>query len=225
MIQYARMTQKLRMHELFASVNFIALETALEGEYRVETFQRGDLIAAEETLTSAAVFLLSGSAIRRKIENNLCYERLMKGRLFGLESLFLGENDAANEIIATRESQVLFLTKTVFLRLLQLDSGFSLSVIRYLSSRVSALERRVTTYTGGSAKCRLGRFLQDAFGDYKTFELDRSMQQLATMLDISRPSLYRAFSELQDCGAIVRDGKSIRLISKDRLIKSISSDS
>ncbi len=224
MIQRARMTQKLRMHELFASVDPIVLDTALDGEFQVESFQRGDVIAREEMLASSVIFLLSGSAIRRKTDNELCYERLQKGALFGLESLFLGDNAAANEIVATRDSQVLFLSKTAVFRLLQLDAAFSLGVIRDLSARVSSLERRVTNYTGGSAKCRLGRFLLDAFGDYKTFELDRSMQQLAILLDISRPSLYRAFFELQNCGAIMRDGKSIRLISKDLLVQSISSD-
>ena len=224
MIQRVRMMQKLRMHELFATVDPVVLDTALNGEFRVLTFQRGDVIAGNEAPSSEVMFLLSGSAIRRKSENRLCNERLAKGRLFGLELLFLGESADADEIVATRQTQVLFLSKTAFFRLLQVDSGFSLSVIRYLSARVHALERQVTTYTGGSAQSRLARFLLDAFGDYKTFELDRSMQLLAIQLDISRPSLYRAFAELQNCGAIMRDGKSIRLISRELLIRSISSD-
>ena len=222
MIQRTRMIQKLRMHELFASVDPILLDIALEGEFRVECFRRGDVIAREDAAGSNVVFLLSGSAIRRKTENELCCERLQNGKLFGLESVFVGDSAAADEVLASRESQVLFISKTAIFRLLQLDDNFPLAVIRFLSARVSTLERRVTNYTGGSAKSRLARFLLDSFGDYKTFELDRSMQQLAVLLDISRPSLYRAFFELQDCGAIMRDGRSIRLVSKDLLMQSIS---
>ncbi len=224
MIQRARISQKLRMHELFASVEPIVLDAALDGEYQVKTFQRGDLIAGTGSFSSALVFLLSGCAIRRKPENGHCFERVPKGGLFGLESLFLGQDSSADQFSATRESQVLFISKSAVFRLLQMHAGFALSVIRYLSARVSSLERQVSDYTGGSAQSRLARFLLHAFGDYKTFELDRSMQQLATMLDISRPSLYRAFSELQECGAIMRDGKSIRLISRELLTQHISSD-
>ena len=119
------------------------------------------------------------------------------------------------------KNQKAALTKAVFLRLMQSDSGFSLGMIRFLSARVVSLERRVMSYTGGSAQSRLARFLLDAFGDYKTFALDRSMQQLAAELDISRPSLYRAFADLQNLGAIGRDGKIVRLANKELLLQCI----
>lgn len=224
MIQRARISQKMRMHELFASVDPAVLESALDGEIKTAVLQRGDIIADENTLSNAVVFILSGSAIRRKTNNELCFERLLAGRLYGLETLLTGDRSSATVLMATRETQVLYLSKTAVFRLLKEDPSFSLNVIRFLSAHVCALERRVTTYTGGSAESRLARFLIDAFGDENTFELDRSMQQLATILDISRPSLYRAFSGLQECGAIEREGKSIRLLSREALMQYNSSD-
>ena len=222
MIQRTRIIQKLRKHELFSSVDPVVLESALDGESKVSVFHRGEKIADDLMLSKAAVFILSGSVIRLNVVNNICFERLSEGELCGLTSL-LHEGKSFKDILyATKESQVLFLSKTAIHRLFESDPAFSFAVIRFLFSRVSALERRVSIYTGGDARCRLARFLLDAFGDCLTFHQDRSMQYLATLLDISRPSLYRAFAELQDAGAIKKEGKTITLLDKDMLTQFVS---
>ena len=224
MIQRARITQKMRMHELFASTDPAVLESVLEEKAETGTFRRGDIIADDRVFPGTLAFILSGNAMKRRFDNDLCYVRIGEGGVFGLESLFLNSPSAANVLIATRDTSVLFLSKAAVFQLMQEDPSFSLSVIRYLSAQVCTLEQRVTTYTGGSAQSRLARYLNNAFGEYKTYELDCSMQQIATMLDISRPSLYRAFSCLQEDGVIRRDGKTIHLISRELLMQCISND-
>ena len=194
----------------------------MEGESKVCTFRRGDVVFGESERSVYIAFILSGNVVRRKRENSRCYERLTQGDLVGLESLFSQWQSASDVIVATRETRVLFLSKAAILKVLQMDPDFSLAVIHALAARITELERRVTTYTGGDAQCRLARYLLSAFQDANTFELHRSMQQLATMLDISRPSLYRAFANIEETGAVEREGKTIRLLDKDALLANIS---
>ena len=223
-IQRARITHKMRMHELFASTDPAVLESVLDDKAETGTFQRGDIIADDRSSSGTLAFILTGNAIKRRIDNDLCAVRIGEGSIFGLEAMFSTGSNAANVLIATRDTSVLFLTKAGVLQLLHDDPNFAMRVIRLLSDLVITLEQRVTTYTGGNAQNRLARYLNNAFSENMTFELDCSMQQIATMLDISRPSLYRAFSCLQEDGVIRREGKIIYLISRELLMQCISKD-
>ena len=117
---------------------------------------------------------------------------------------------------------MLYIKKGAVAALMQLKPNFSLDYIRYLSKRIYFLNKRIVSFTGGTAESRLANYLVSSFGDYKTYVLDIPMNQLAISLDIGRASLYRAFDKLIEAGAVEKKGKIIRLTDKDALISFIS---
>ena len=129
----------------------------------------------------------------------------------------MGEQGQFGDVVAVKAGETAFLSKNAVAQLMELDPLFSLRFIRYLSQRVVRFGSRIGQYSAGSAQARLAQFLLNGFGDYKTYELDQSMSQLAVLLQIGRASLYRAFESLEACGAVRRDGKNIRLVDRDIL--------
>ena len=213
-----KLIEKLLTTELFSSVNSELL-SAVIGSEDVEfvDYKRGDLVFSSEAYRYSIGLIIKGGAQVAKRENGVIVSRLKENDIFGCVALFSGKDYFVNEIFATKDTRIAYISKTAIVKLMQLDSNFSVCYIQYLSQRILFLNKRIENFTGGSAESRLANYLSGCFADYKTYELDRSMSQLAVSLDIGRASLYRAFDRLVESGAVERDGKYIRLVDKDIL--------
>lgn len=214
-----KILERLQGCEIFSSVSFESLKNALsDEETEFVTYKRDDVIYSGEVFRFSVGFILKGGAKVVKSENGIIVSKLLENSIFGCAALFSGQNHFVNQIIATKDTKVLYINKSAIVRLMQDDTSFSVCYIRYLSDRILFLNKRIVNFTGTSAESRLANYLLSCFGDYKTYELDRSMSQLAVSLDIGRASLYRAFEALEQVGAVQRDGKNIRLVNREKLL-------
>lgn len=213
-----KLVEKLLKLDLFSSLTPEFLKNILScDETFLVDYKRGDVIYSAEHFRFAIGFVVRGGAKVLKSENGVIISKLTDGSLFGCAALFSGRDYFVNEIVATKDTRVFYIDKSVIVKIMQLDTTFSVSYIRYLSERILFLNKRIVNFTGGTAESRLANYLLSCFADYKTYELDRSMSQLAVSLDIGRASLYRAFDALELGNAVQRDGKYIRLIDKEAL--------
>ncbi len=215
-----KLVEKLLKLDIFSSLSPRMLKTALScDDTNIVDYKRGEVIYSSECFRFSVGFIIRGGAKVIKSENGVMISKLSENSIFGCAALFSGKDHFVNEIVATKDTRVFYIDKSVIVKLMQLDTTFPVSYIRYLSDRILFLNKRIVNFTGGSAESRLANYLLSCFADYKTYELDRSMSQLAVSLDIGRASLYRAFDALENGGAVERDGKYIRLVDKDTLKK------
>ena len=75
---------------------------------------------------------------------------------------------------------------------------------------------KIMFYTSGSAERRLALYLDSFKTD--TVTPDMPMNALSELLDIGRASLYRAIDSLVSDGFIKRDGDSILIIDRDKML-------
>lgn len=215
--------EKVSKASLFCDVKSEALKVALTEEtVSLQSYKSGEIIYSAENYKSAVGIILQGSAKVKTKEGTVIVGCLEENDIFGCQSLFLGSGYFTNEIVASANTKVLYLEKKAIIALMQLDNGFSLDYIRYLSERIYFLNKRIVNFTGGTAESRLANYLLSCFGDYKVYVTDRPMNQLAVSLDIGRASLYRALDRLIESGAIEREGKILRLINREKLISFIN---
>ncbi len=213
-----KLVQRLLKLDLFSSFSFQTLKSALScEECMMVDFKRGDVIYSSQNFRFFVGFIVKGAAKIIKGSNSVMIDKLSENSIFGCAALFFDKEPFVNLIVATRDTRVFYIEKSVVLRLMQLDTTFSVSYIRYLSDDIYFLNKRIAGFTGGSSESRLASYLLSCFADYKTYIIDRSMSQLAVSLDIARASLYRAFDALESGGAVERDGKSVRLVDKEKL--------
>lgn len=208
--------------DIFSVADKALLRAALtDSDFEKVKYKKGEIIYSSEVFHDCIGLILSGKATVRKKDAELIVSHLSVGDIFGAAALFLSRDYFLNEITAEVKTEVLYIGKAAVRRLLQTDQNFSLGFIRYLSERIFFLNKRIVSFTGGSAESRTARYLLSGFGDYRVFALDRPMSQLAVSLDIGRASLYRAFDSLCESGAIERNGKIIRLVNKEKLLSFI----
>lgn len=134
------------------------------------------------------------------------------GGIFGVAGLFNHTKQYVSEIEAISRSKILFLSQALLHQLFLKEPQASENYIAFLSDRIYFLNTCIDHYTGGSAKHRLFSFLlslPSLSSNPQTVELPCSMTRLADCLDIGRASLYRAFDELVQEGAIQRIGKQV----------------
>ena len=199
---------------LFRNISANALIGELE-RCGVRKFSKNEYLFSREANPRALGILISGTAQVEKgtPDHLVVMSRLMQGDVFGAVSLYASSEKYVTAIRAITPVTALIIPKRVMDRLLRTCPDLSINYLSYLSERIYFLNRRIDSFTGGSAVQRLaGYFLMS----------DRSAagvaaSHLAALLDIGRASLYRAFEELEQAGAIRREGKQVTVLSREVL--------
>ena len=141
-------------------------------------------------------------------KGSLAVSALGPGDLFGAAALYSDEAEFASTITAKCPSSCLMLEQSLVDRLLAEHGQIRENYLRYLTGRVRFLSGRLQTLAQPGAEGKLARYLLSSGRE----ALSCSATQLCQRLGISRASLYRAFSVLEDSGLIVRKGKTITIV-------------
>ena len=104
---------------------------------------------------------------------------------------------------------ILFLSMEQMRQILLQNPVIAFNYIRFLSGRIQFLNRKIDSFTAPGAQQALLSYLRQQPGG-KSVGL--SMVKLSEMLNIGRTSLYRAVEQLEQCGKIKREGKTIQLM-------------
>lgn len=186
-------------------------------------YEKNDVVYDKTNFSRSLGIVLEGR-LRVTKENAdmrpIVMSTLQIGALFGAAALFNSEPEYATKITAIERSRVLFLPQRLIKRMIEREPDIAENYIRYLSERILFLNRKIYFLTAGTAEQRLAGFLLDnlAVGEYS--EMPMPMHRLADALNMSRASLYRAFDELTESGAVSKQGKLV-CINNAELLKNL----
>ncbi len=207
----------LRTVPLFAKASAKALHTALQSpDAQLCEVRAGDALTARADMLGV---LLSGGAQICSADDGktVILRTLGAGDVFGAASLFLRDAPPLSQIIASAPSSVLLLGRSAVRTLMQQDEAFLDAYLAFLAGRVQFLNKRIRCFTAGGAERRLALWL--AAEEHDTLTLEGSLAALSDTLDIGRASLYRALDKLQADGLILRQGRTITITSRERLLE------
>ena len=168
-------------------------------------FEPGVVYSPRHFRRSLAV-VLSGQL--QVTKGALAVSVLGPGDLFGAAALYSDEPEFAATVTAKRPSRCLMLEQRLVDRLLAEQGQIRENYLRYLTGRVRFLSGRLQTLAQPGAEGKLARYLL-ACG---TGTVTCPATQLCQRLGVSRASLYRAFSALENSGLIIRGGKTITIV-------------
>ncbi len=183
-------------------------------------FRSGEAMEAEER---AVGILLSGRGVIYSSDKGrqTLLRFISPGDAVGVAGLFADKApDTRIYACGDGKSEMFFVGRKAFEELManETDGNFRTNLIKFLSDRVTFLNSKIDCVTGGSAERRLVMFLKNSStNDNGEIEIGMSMTALAHALDIGRASLYRAFDALAEDGAILRNGKSVRILAPELL--------
>jgi CRP-like cAMP-binding protein len=204
--------QALNRHWLFAGVEQTALDRACRGAERL-TAGRGESIYTPHRFRRCLGVLLSGQVQVSKQE--LVMSTLKAGDLFGAAALFTDSPDYATTLTALSDCDLVLLPQENVSRLLGESPEFARGYVGYLSGRIQFLSRRLDAVSADTAQGKLGQYLLTNADETDCLTL--SATGLSQRLGVGRATLYRAFETLERDGAICREGKTIRILDREKL--------
>lgn len=191
---------------LFRGVEENLLRRLTEAEGAEQSaFDPGQVVYAPGNFRRSLGVVLSGQL--QVTKGALAVSVLEPGDLFGAAALYSDEAEFAATITAKRPSRCLMLGQRLVDRLLAEQSQIRENYLRYLTGRIRFLSGRLQTLAQPGVEGKLARYLLAGGGGTVTC----SATELSQRLGVSRASLYRAFSALEDSGLILRKGKTITI--------------
>ncbi len=187
---------------LFQGVEACVLHQ-LAGEAERAEFPPGQPVYSPQHFRRCLGVVLAGRL--QVTKGALAVSVLDPGDLFGAAALYSDEPEFASTITAAGPCLCLMLEQSLVDRLLAEQGKIRENYLRYLTGRVRFLAGRLQTLAQPGAEGKLARYLLASGAG----ELTCSATQLSQRLGVSRASLYRAFSALEDGGLILRRGKTI----------------
>ena len=218
----AEAVQTLLAHPLFSGVfaDSDALNAeAAPGGYAEVCFAPGDTIAyAAAPRWMGLVLRGSARVYSADTTRQVLLRPIGTGDLVGVAQLFSADGPSMSRMIASRETVMLILEELAVRRLLDASPRFRDNCLAFLAGRVAFLNRKIATFTAGSAERRLALYLDAAADDQDSLTLTTSISTLADTLDISRASLYRALETLEQDGFLIRTGRRFRLDNRAAML-------
>lgn len=207
---YSLDTASSRPHPLFARVPEPLWTQTLDCADRLSV-PKGNVVYDRTRFRRCLGIVLRGRIqVRRE---TLLVSTLQAGDLFGAAALFNKRASYPTTLTALSDCEALLIPQEEIRRLLRVCGPFAEDYVTYLSGRIQFLSARLGVVSAGSNRDKLARYLLDA----PDGEVTLSAAQLCQRLGVGRASLYRAFEALEQAGAIAREGKTIRILNRDRL--------
>lgn len=214
--------ERLLHNPLFKGTSHEELINHFEGlSYQTKCFKKGDIIALQGEICNRLIIILKGSARGEmvddsgrliKIEDIAAPRALAPLFLFGTESRF------PVEVTANEEIEVIQISKESVLKLFQRNERFLENYLNTSANYAKILSDKLFFLSFRSIKQKIASYLLrlPSTDDGKVV-MDRSQQELSDYFGVSRPSLARELSHMQNEGLITVDRKQITILNKEKL--------
>ncbi len=186
----------------------------------VQKFDKGSIIYDGCHFSRSLGIFLEGSATVTKDTldgRGLSISRLKTGDIFGAAAIFNKSSTYATVITALSDCRIFFMPQDFILDAMKKNFKLAENYIRYLSGRILFLNSKIAELTAGSTEERLACYIMKLSGESGSGEINISMTELASSLNIGRASLYRAFDALEQSGAVSREGKKVLILDETKL--------
>lgn len=207
---------------IFKGVSHSALNRYLaKDSIMTKAYEAGTTVHSSESGAIRIGIVLSGSARVYTANSERTLLRTMgKGNMFGIANLYAGEEPFPSVIEAAEPCRVLWIDCDAFRALIEENKTALRNYLAFQSRKIVYLNRKIMTFTAGSAEKKLALFLEENQVD-GVVSLPCSMSRLAELLCMGRASLYRAIDRLEELGIIEKQEKILRILEHRALTEMI----
>ena len=151
--------------------------------------------------------------------------RLVKaGDILGYRALLSGERYSASAE-ALEDTQVCFIPRDLFVKILKLDSNLAFEMMKLLSDELHRAEVKLTHLAQKPIRERLAEtllFIKETYGyepDGVTLNVRLSREDIANLVGTATESAIRLLSEFKKDGMIDLEGKKIKIMQPKELLR------
>lgn len=195
---------------LFKGINAKDIELLLNRvTYQLKKPGKEELLASEGEQCKALMLLLEG-AVRGEMMGYsgkvLKIEDIKAGRPLAVAFLFGTENVYPVNIITNQPSVILSIRKTELLKLFQISTVLLNNYLNLISNRAQFLSRKIKFLSFSTIREKMLQFLLQ-HGVHKDgfTEIKQTQQEMADLFGVTRPSLARIITQMEEDGVIRTD--------------------
>ena len=189
-------------------------------------FHKGETIFEDGDTAKGVYFIRKGTA---KLSKQGVYGKeqilrfIKEGDLIGYRSLLCGENLQA-KAEAMVELEATFLPAETFFHLLEVDPKLSFVMLQKIAFELGESSNTVTFLAQKTVRERLAEILllleQKLGTDPEGFiKISLTREEIANLIGTATESAIRLISEFKQDGLIEVEGRNIKILSRDKLIK------
>jgi CRP-like cAMP-binding protein len=218
---------RLKTDQLFEGLTAEEYES-LMGSGVTHLYSKGEIIFREGGIPTGIFYVLSGRVKKYKTTARggeqifyLCSE----GELLGYHAL-LGEEFYPDSAATIENSQITFIPKDNFLKVLRNSTEFSNALLKALGHEFSLFINSITNLATKSVRERLAFNLLILDEKFKSSaqpgmpsDINLSRTDLANMVGTAKETLVRLLQEFNQAGLIEKTNKMIRIIDRKGIIK------
>lgn len=219
---FSKAFHKDSLRESLNSADFEMYEKTL----KVLEFAKGDVVFEDGESPKGVYFIEKGTA---KLSKSGVYGKdqilrfCKEHDLIGYRSLLCGENFQANAEAMTPMT-VQFLPGDVFLRLLEVDPKLSYAMLQKIAYELGESANTVTFLAQKTVRERLAEILvlleQKLGTDPEGFiKISLTREEIANLIGTATESAIRLISEFKQDDLISVEGRNIKILNRDKLIK------
>lgn len=207
---------------LFKDINPENIEAIFKTvPFRIRKYQSGLTIAQSGEQVNSLIIVLKGlvkgimvdyAGRVIKIEDIPAPGALASAFIFGKMNRY------PVNVIALTDSELLFIDKSDFLKVLMKDDKLLINFLNMISNRSQFLSEKIKFLNFKTIKGKLANLiLQKLDKNADMVNLGMTQNDLADFFGVTRPSIARAIGELAKDGFIQAKGKNIRIIDREGL--------
>lgn len=216
------MIEQLLPNPLFRNVSAGELRKDFEGlTYKVKNYTKGEILAHQGDVCNKLIILTKGSVRGEMIDESgriVKIEDIASPRALAPLFLFGAANRFPVEVTANENTEVIIIPKESVIKLFARNEAFLENYMNMSANYAQTLSEKLFFMSFKTIRQKLASyFLRLSATQGSQILLDRSQQELADYFGISRPSLAREVSHMQDDGLIKADRKQITILNKEKL--------
>ena len=165
--------------------------------------------------------LIEGTAYAEMVDISgkaLIIENFKAPYILASALLFTQNNQLPVSVIAMSNVKVIILPKSEILKLCQHNKIFLDNLLSDLANKFDFISKKLKFITFKSIKEKIANYLLSLPRTIiDEVEIPHTIEQLADIFGVTRPSLSRAFIQLEDEGVIKKDNKRVKIIDIEKL--------
>lgn len=200
--------------------------TELSHEKRIISYKKGDIIIEEGATPKGIYYMDKGTAKMSKLGFNGKEQILKfakKGDIVGYRSI-LSKQPFGASAIAMENTEVCFIPEKFFLRVLEFHPKLAFDVLRRISEDLGDSAQTITFLAQKTVRERLAEvllLLEKKLGTDKEEFINISLtrEEMANLIGTATESAIRLISEFKADELIEVDGRRIKILDHQKLIK------
>lgn len=192
-----------------------------ETPHRLRKYSTGQLISQSGDIVDNLQIVIEGSVKGEMVD--------FSGRVIKIEDIpasgalasafiFGSKNRFPVNVIAISDTEILFICKSDFLKMMMSNDTILLNFLDLISNRSQFLSEKIKFLNFKTIKGKLAQYLLTLAGEKRSeIRLTATQNDLADFFGVARPSIARALGEMEEQGIIRANGKSIQILEIKRL--------